>query len=119
MYWTIIEIDYLSLSYRLITFSPPFRVCYVDNCGTSCSILCDLLLFNSDQEPCHAKNLLRAKLIFSSEIWESHAETQQWALKMVSKGFRCSDKPIQVRNKGCTLTKQQQSPIKRFTIVNW
>lgn len=75
-YWTVIETHCLSLSSKLITFSPPFIVCYVDNCDTSCNILCDLLLFNSDQEPCHARKLSRGKLMFSSEIWEGQAKTQ-------------------------------------------
>ena len=45
-------------------------------------------------------------------IWGSQAETQRWALEMMPKGFWCGDKPNQARNKGCTLIKQQQSPIK-------
>ena len=47
-----------------------------------------------------------------NKIWGSQAETQRWALEMKPIGFRCGDKPIQARNKGCTLTKQQQKPNK-------
>ena len=54
-----------------------------------------------------------------NKIWGSQAETQRWALEMMLKGIRCGDKPIQARNKGCTLIKWQQSPIKiLFSIVN-
>ena len=54
-----------------------------------------------------------------NKIWGSQAETQRWALEMMLKGIRCGDKPIQARNKGCTLIKRQQSPIKiLFSIVN-
>ena len=45
------------------------------------------------------KELLRGKLMLLNKILGSQAETQ---LEMVPKGFRCGDKPIQVRNKGCT-----------------
>ena len=34
-----------------------------------------------------------------NEIWGSQAETQRWALEMMPKGFRCGDKPIQVKTK--------------------
>ena len=32
-----------------------------------------------------------------NKILGSQAETQQWTLEMMPKGFRCSDKPIQAR----------------------
>ena len=48
----------------------------------------------------------------SSEIWGSQAETQRWAFEMMPKAFRCSDKPIQVRNKGCILAKTTIRPNK-------
>ena len=32
--------------------------------------------------------------------------------KMIPKGFRCSDKPIQKRNKGCTLARTALRPNK-------
>ena len=47
-----------------------------------------------------------------SEIWGGQVETQQWALEMMPKAFWCSDKPIQVRNKGCTLAKATMRPNK-------
>ena len=56
--------------------------------------------------------MLRGKLMSLNKIWGSQAETQRWALEMMPKGFWCGDKPIQARNKGCTLIKWQQSPIK-------
>ena len=37
-----------------------------------------------------------------NKILGNQTETQLWALKMVPKGFRYDDKPIQTRNKGCT-----------------
>ena len=49
--------------------------------------------------------LLRGKLMPSNKIWGCQTETRSWALKMMSKDFRCSDKPIQAKNKCCTLTK--------------
>ena len=48
--------------------------------------------------------------MFLNKIWGSQAETQRWALEVMPEGFRCGDTPIQARNKGCTLTKQQQKP---------
>ena len=45
-----------------------------------------------------------------NKILRSQVETQLWALKMASKGFRCDDKPIQVRHKAVldkTATKVQ------------
>ena len=59
--------------------------------------------------------LSRGKFMPLNKIWESQAESQRWTLEMMSKGFRCGDKSIQVRNKGCTLTKQQQKPNKPAT----
>ena len=56
--------------------------------------------------------LLRGKLMPSNKILESQAETQRWTLEMMSKGFRCGDKPIQVRNKGYTWQNSNKSPIK-------
>jgi len=59
--------------------------------------------------------VLRRKLMLLNKIWGSQAETQRWAIEMMPKGFRYGDKPIQARNKGCTLTKQQQKPNKNIS----
>ena len=42
--------------------------------------------------------LLRGKLMPSNKIWGRQTETQPWALEMMPKVFRCSDKSIQAKN---------------------
>ena len=43
--------------------------------------------------------------MFPSTMWGNQTETQRWTLEVKPKGFRCSDQPIQAKDKGCTLTK--------------
>ena len=56
--------------------------------------------------------MLRGKLMPLNKILGSQAKTQRWAFEMMPKAFRCSDKPIQVRNKGCILAKTTIRPNK-------
>ena len=42
--------------------------------------------------------LLRGKLMPSNKIWGRQIETRPWALEMMPKVFRCSDKSIQAKN---------------------
>ena len=54
-----------------------------------------------------------------NKILGSQAETQLWALEMMPKGFRCDDKPIQVRRKRTALNKTAQRLNKKhITILN-
>jgi len=49
--------------------------------------------------------MLLGKLMPLNKMLGNQAETRLWALEMVPKGFRCGEKPIQVRKQKATLNK--------------
>ena len=55
-----------------------------------------------------------------NEMLGNQTETQLWTLEITPIGFRCDDKPTQVRKKKrLHLTKQQQRPNEEYvTILN-
>ena len=71
--------------------------------------------------PSEVAKMLEEKFRPLNEILGNQTETQLWALKMTPIGFRCDDKPIQVRRKQeLHLTKTTTRPNKKYiTILNW
>ena len=55
-----------------------------------------------------------------SKMLRNQAETRQWAIEMVTKGFRCDDKAYPSKKQRLHMTKQQQKPNeKHVTILNY